>query len=696
MCGIIGIFNDPKAKEKVITGLKIMKNRGRDGFGICSGEQQSYSPDLEGLDISDAREVLGHCLHSVVNRVDQPIIKKGRLVSNLEIYNWKAINKKYGLDARNDSDLLSRLIDARGTDRLPEILEEIRGVYAFAYWTGDRVYLARDIIGIKPLWYSTRPCFAFASERKALTFSEDAVELSPREILCYDTKTGQIDKIQREFFDTIPEIEGDMHNRLEELLFGAVRLRIPERKFGLLFSGGIDSSLIAFVLKELGAEFTCYVAALDEGARDLADAKKAAGELGLTLRCKTIGIDRLEEYLQTVVPLIEDSNVVKVGVALPIYAACEMAREDGCKVIFSGLGADELFGGYFRYKRSKDVNKDGLSDIRKMYEQNTYRDDVITMNNNLELRVPYLDRELVDFALKIPARHKIRGQRDKIVLRELAEKLGVDHDTAHRKKRAAQYGSRFDWGIEKLAKRQGLSKSEYLKSYIEANVPLGVLSGSGKDSIYALHVMKRQNYPIKCLISLVSKNPESYMFHTPNVDMVGLQAEALDIPHIEQGTEGIKEEELGDLEKALRKAKEEHRIEGVVTGALYSNYQRERIERVCDRLGLKIFSPLWHIDQETELRQVVREFEIVFSSVAAYGLDKSWLGRRIMGADVDRLVELDKKFGINIAGEGGEFESLVLDAPLFKKRLKIDDFEIIEEDEHTARMVVRKAKLVGK
>jgi asparagine synthase (glutamine-hydrolysing) len=133
----------------------------------------------------------------------------------------------------------------------------------------------------------------------------------------------------------------------------------------------------------------------------------------------------------------------------------------------------------------------------------------------------------------------------------------------------------------------------------------------------------------------------------------------------------------------------------VVTGAIYSNYQKKRIEEVCDRVGLEIFSPIWYIDQELEMRQVVREFEIVFSSVAAYGLDKSWLGRRITRADVDRLVELNKTFGINIAGEGGEFESLVLDAPLFKKRIRIDDFGIIEE-KNAARMVVKRAGLVDK
>jgi asparagine synthase (glutamine-hydrolysing) len=186
------------------------------------------------------------------------------------------------------------------------------------------------------------------------------------------------------------------------------------------------------------------------------------------------------------------------------------------------------------------------------------------------------------------------------------------------------------------------------------------------------------------------------MFHTPNVNLTKLQAEALDIPRIEQQTEGIKERELDELEEALRKAKEKYQIEGVVMGAIFSNYQRERTEKVCDRVGLKIFSPLWHIDQEMEMRQVVKEFEIMFSSVAAQGLDSSWLGRRITEEDADRLVELNKKFGINVAGEGGEFESLVLDGPLFKKRIKIDDFEIIEEDGYTARMVVKKATLVDK
>ena len=186
------------------------------------------------------------------------------------------------------------------------------------------------------------------------------------------------------------------------------------------------------------------------------------------------------------------------------------------------------------------------------------------------------------------------------------------------------------------------------------------------------------------------------MFHTQNIGMAKLQAEALGIPHMEQAPEGEKEKELKDLETALERAKEEYKIEGVVTGALFSTYQKERIEKVCEKLGLIAVSPLWHKSQIQMMRDVIEKFEIVFSSVAAEGLDASWLGRKITIEDVNSLIELNRKSGINVAGEGGEFESLVLDGPLFKKRIKIDDFEMTEESKNTAGMVVKKAKLVNK
>jgi len=176
-----------------------------------------------------------------------------------------------------------------------------------------------------------------------------------------------------------------------------------------------------------------------------------------------------------------------------------------------------------------------------------------------------------------------------------------------------------------------------------------------------------------------------------------MQAEAMGFPILEQSTAGKKEDELKDLKKALAKAKELYNIRGVVTGALYSTYQRDRIEKVCDSLDLKIFSPLWHINQEEEMRSLLKNnFSFIFSAVQAEGFDKSWVGRPITDSDINSLVKLNKKYGINIAGEGGEFESLVLDAPMFKKKIEILKSEIIVEDNNTVFFVVKKAQLQKK
>ena len=222
---------------------------------------------------------------------------------------------------------------------------------------------------------------------------------------------------------------------------------------------------------------------------------------------------------------------------------------------------------------------------------------------------------------------------------------------------------------------------------------LAALVSGGKDSFYALFKKEKD---IVCLLSMKSENPDSYMFHTPNIHLVDLQAQEMDLPVIWGHTKGEKEKELKELKELIKKAISDYKIEGIVTGALHSQYQKERIEKICDELNLEMVSPLWGMDQEQEMRELIKEgFEIIFTKVAAFGLDKSWLGKIITSKDVDKLVELHKKYKINIAGEGGEFESLVLNCPLFKKRIKITDYEIIEEDENTARLVVKKAGVLS-
>ncbi|MBI2102809.1 diphthine--ammonia ligase [Candidatus Woesearchaeota archaeon] len=704
MCGIIGIFNHPDAKDKIRSALASLHNRGKDGCGVASETEIVTNPTLRDLPLIKGNHLLGHTLHAVVDHVSQPLRREGVLSTNCEIYNWKELAKKFSLKARNDADLLLQLFEKFGTEKV----DELDGVYAAAYWKKDTVTLIRDILGEKPLWFThTNGSFAFASEKKVLEkigFT-DIQELNPRSILRYTISTNTYSIQRRNFFHYLPEHQEDIQRireRTTELLHQAIEKRIPQQKFGVLFSGGIDSTYLAKFLKDRDYEFTCYTAVLDNDTvppSDLLAAQEIAQQLHLNLKIKKVKIDEIPPLLQKIVPLIEDSNVTKVGVALTFYLACEMAKEDGCKVIFSGLGSEEIFAGYERHKQSANINQECVSGLIKLYERDLYRDDVLTMDNNLELRLPYLDKELITYSLKIPPKYKIDDLHTKIILRTIAQKEGIPEEFAFRRKVAAQYGSRIDNAIERLSKKQGYtSKSTYLQQfYPRPNLKLGVLFSSGKDSTAAAYIMKQQNYALTCLITLKSQNSHSYMFQSAGVEIVELQAQAMELPLIIQETTGEKEIELLDLEKALRQAKEQYHIDGIVSGALFSTYQRDRIEKICDNLGLKIFSPLWHKQPDAHMEELFHAgFEIIFTAVAAEGLDKSWLNRPITKIDIERLKKIREKTYLNIAGEGGEFESVVLDCPLFQKKIKIQSAEIIEEKKNTATLLIHQATLIPK
>ncbi len=205
---------------------------------------------------------------------------------------------------------------------------------------------------------------------------------------------------------------------------------------------------------------------------------------------------------------------------------------------------------------------------------------------------------------------------------------------------------------------------------------LGVLFSGGKDSTLALH-RAQEKEEVKCLITLRSKNLESYMFHTPNINLSTLQAEALGIPMITKETEGKKEEELADLQEAIAQAQRTFHIEGIVTGAVESVYQAQRVQRICNRLDVWCFNPLWKQNQKALLEELVeKRFRVIISGIFAYPLDEKWLGKELDAEVIRQLVSLQQKYGISPSGEGGEIETTVLDAPLFKKRIEILDYTV--------------------
>jgi diphthine-ammonia ligase len=203
---------------------------------------------------------------------------------------------------------------------------------------------------------------------------------------------------------------------------------------------------------------------------------------------------------------------------------------------------------------------------------------------------------------------------------------------------------------------------------------LAVLFSGGKDSSLAMQRVMERGLSVTKLVSIVSKSPESYMFHYPNIQLTELQARAMEIPLVKKVSEGKKEKELKDLEEALRQIRKD--VEGVVVGAIASRYQRDRISKICTRLGLSMEAPLWGEDPGKLWNEVIeRGFKIIIVGVACEGLGREWLGREIDSKAFGELERLSKKYRFHLGGEGGEFETLVLDAPFFRKRLVIKKAE---------------------
>ena len=211
-----------------------------------------------------------------------------------------------------------------------------------------------------------------------------------------------------------------------------------------------------------------------------------------------------------------------------------------------------------------------------------------------------------------------------------------------------------------------------------------ILLSGGKDSLYAAYLAKKKKNKLVCAITIYSKNPDSYMFHTPSISKVGKQARVMGIPLITQGTKGKKEEELKDLEKAIKKAIKKYGIEAITTGALHSDYQAKRIQKICDKLKIKCLNPLWHKEEIRYLSELVKnKFKVIITAVAAYPLDKYWLGKKIDKKFIQEVKELKRKYKIHPAGEGGEFETFVLNCPLFKKALHVTSFKDFSTSENS-------------
>lgn len=225
---------------------------------------------------------------------------------------------------------------------------------------------------------------------------------------------------------------------------------------------------------------------------------------------------------------------------------------------------------------------------------------------------------------------------------------------------------------------------------------LASLFSGGKDSNYSLYLASKE-HEIKCLISMISKNKESYMFQTPGNSFLKLQAESLEIPIIEYQTDGEKEKELEDLKNAIKKAIKLYNIEGIITGAIKSTYQSSRIQKICNELDIYCINPLWQIDEEEYLGELIKnKFKIIILSIASYPFTKEYIGKIIDNDLIKKLKESKKNYSTSLIGEGGEFESFVIDSPLFKKEIQITNSNITCDSENSCILNIKHIKLIPK
>ncbi len=243
-------------------------------------------------------------------------------------------------------------------------------------------------------------------------------------------------------------------------------------KFGILFSGGVDSTLIAFLCKKYNYNFTCFTIGL-EHSQDIEYAIKIAKKYNFDLKYRILSLEEIEAVIKNTAKILQSADIVWISVGSVLYAASKLAMHNSLKILFSGLGTEELFAGYQRHADAlqnggfEAVHRESWNGLHNMWQRDLLRDFKIAKALGIELKAPYMDLSIIREAMSISPIYKIDRENKKIILREIAEEFGLEKEFAWRPKKAAQYGSNFLKGIDKLAKKYGFqTKKEYLQSLL--------------------------------------------------------------------------------------------------------------------------------------------------------------------------------------------------------------------------------------
>ena len=381
------------------------------------------------------------------------IFQDSAIVLDGEIYNLE--------DWRKNEELLS-LIKARE----PSKIKNLDGNYAFAIMHDNSAILVRDPVGIRPLYIASDDRgHAFATEQKALLAASfrEIKSLKPGYLAIIDHSgllEYEVYNLSEELRTLQPftEPSQEVASILLKTLRCAVVKMTKGKDVAVLFSGGLDSSILAKILDDLGTKPELLCAGLPM-SKDVLRAKRIAELLGLYVNVRELSEREIEETLPRVIQIIERRSLLDVSISTPLYFALEAARERKLSRILVGQGADEIFAGYKRYERI--LEKDGykllrdelLKDFSQLHEKNLERDYNVCLANSVEPAYPYLDTAVIKCAFRIPVEEKLKkeitGYSRKHILRLVAKLLGMPDEVVNVPKLAIQYGS----GVWKIVRR---------------------------------------------------------------------------------------------------------------------------------------------------------------------------------------------------------------------------------------------------
>ncbi|HIT81975.1 MAG TPA: asparagine synthase B [Candidatus Caccoplasma merdavium] len=461
MCGIVGIFNissEPEQlRSQVLTMSRRIRHRGPDWSGIYVGKTA----------------ILAHERLSIVDPASggQPLKSPdGKLILSVngEIYNHRAIRngicKDYPFQTGSDCEVILALYQKKGID----FLEDLNGIFAFALYDeeNDRFLIARDSIGVIPLYMGSDDAgrIYVASELKALEgFCSEYKPFLPGHY--YDSRSGRMERWYKrdwEQYDNVKDNGADIAELREALCQSVQRQLMSDVPYGVLLSGGLDSSIVSAVAKRYAArrvetdntreawwpQLHSFAVGL-KGAPDLEAARKVADYIGTVHHEINFTIQEGLDALRDVIYYIETYDVTTVRASTPMYLLARVIKSMGIKMVLSGEGADEIFGGYLYFHKAPNAQAFHEECVRKISKLHLY--DCLRANKSLsawgvEGRVPFLDKEFMDVAMRINPEAKMakNGKMEKWVLRKAFEDM-LPESVAWRQKEQFSDGVGYSW-----------------------------------------------------------------------------------------------------------------------------------------------------------------------------------------------------------------------------------------------------------